>query len=114
MTYKYVNIHKDFKNCTNSVLALLWALKTTAVDGIPVATFQADGEYRVDSYLRYKLPLGTADSPLLANFTLCMWTKLFRLRGFTNRIASYANADSDNALTASKSEYQLSTIGTEV
>ncbi len=71
-------------------------------NALKVATFQEDGSFRTDSFLKHRETLGTRDStPLMTNLSLCLWVQLTRFRGVSNRLMSYATEETDDALTLS-------------
>ncbi len=65
--------------------------------GVPVASFQEDGLFSSDTWMRY---IGDDLPDDLTNLTLCYRVKLRHLRGPWNLFLSYSQGKHDGVLTA--------------
>ena len=81
--------------------AVVWLLCSHS-SAIPVVNLQDDGTFSANSYAMSRLTFNDD----LEDFSLCFRIKLFRLRGTSNFVVSYAHNITDNALIASESDFR--------
>ena len=65
---------------------------------VPVVSFQNDGTFSSETYLKRSGKLGDGDS-IINKLTVCLRVKYFYLRGRRTNFLSYGNIDSADALT---------------
>ena len=75
----------------------LTTYKCTA-NTVPVVSFQKDGTFSSETYLKRSGKLGDGDS-IIDKMTVCLRVKYFYLRGRRTNFLSYGNIDSADALT---------------
>ncbi len=78
---------------------MLLLLLPPATTGVPVAIFQPDGAFTKQSFMMYRGSASVVRDPL-PEITYCFRVKLFRQRGYSNYVLTYAIDGFDNALTA--------------
>ena len=66
---------------------------------IPVITFQSNGTFSSETYLKRSGKLGEGDEGI-KELTVCMRASVFYLRGRRSYFLSYANIDSADSLVA--------------
>ena len=65
---------------------------------IPVITFQSNGSFSSETFLKRSGKLGEGDE--IKELTVCLRASVFYLRGRRSYFLSYANIDSADSLTA--------------
>ena len=79
------------------IISLFTTYKCTA-NTVPVVSFQKDGTFSSETYLKRSGKLGDGDS-IINKMTVCLRVKYFYLRGRRTNFLSYGNIDSADALT---------------